>query len=347
VYGDGPVRRELDSAGVRCHSLGLDGGYRLASAARRIARVVHEENAAVVHSSLVRSGLACRPAAAWRGVPLLHSLVDEPLWSSRRPAEQRTWRRRVLHQIDRASAPLVTRFVANSHAVAESYARSFGLPPSRIEVIHRGREIDPVAPGTDQLADLRRQLSVPPSAPILLNVGRLHAKKEQETLVAALPSVLGRHPETVLVIVGEGDRRERIVSRARELGVLSQVRLTGHRDDVAAFLALASVFVFPSSYEGQPGALIEAAQAGCPIVASDIPVHRETLHAGESALLTPVGDHEALAAAVNRLLSDPALSARLGATARERSRLCFSVDAMVARHEDLYLRLAAAGRSHR
>ena len=93
----------------------------------------------------------------------------------------------------------------------------------------------------------------------------------------------------------------------------------GVRDDVPALITRADVFVFPSLWEGQGNALLEAMAVGAPIVATDIPSTRETLTDGVDALLVPPADPPALAAAMARLLGDRELAGRLGAAAAERA----------------------------
>ena len=119
-------------------------------------------------------------------------------------------------------------------------------------------------------------------------------------------------PETVLLLAGEGPERDNIDQQIHRMGLEGQVRLLGRRDDIPQLLALADVFVFPSHYEGHPGAVIEAMFAGKPIVASDTPVHRETISDGESGLLVPLRSPAPLAEAMLILLRDRELAGRLG-----------------------------------
>src|SRR5262249_27014575 len=101
-------------------------------------------------------------------------------------------------------------------------------------------------------------------------------------------------------------------------------------------------FVFPTRYEGMSNALLEAAAAGLPIVASAIPENSVVLEHGKHALLAPAGDAEAFARAMTTIATDTAYGVRLGARAREHAR-SFSFEAMVQAHEALYIRLATRG----
>lgn len=184
-----------------------------------------------------------------------------------------------------------------------------------------------------------------PGDRVILNVGRLRSQKGQETLLEALPRVVGEVPPARLVLVGEGPDRQTLEHHIESLGLGKSVILAGQRDDIPDLLALAEVFAFPSRFEGHPGALVEAMLAACPIVASDLAVHRETLVAGETALLTPVGDSTALAEALLHLLHRPQEAKKLGAAARATATVRFDVRDIARRHEELYEKLLQRGGS--
>jgi glycosyltransferase involved in cell wall biosynthesis len=109
--------------------------------------------------------------------------------------------------------------------------------------------------------------------------------------------------------------------------------MPGHVDDVAAALAAADIAVLPSEREGLPRFLLEAAAAGLPSIATDVPGNRDVIDHEVTGLLVPPHDPKALYTAITRLASDPALRRRMGAAAREKAEAQFS-DAAIA---DVYL----------
>jgi glycosyltransferase involved in cell wall biosynthesis len=129
--------------------------------------------------------------------------------------------------------------------------------------------------------------------------------------------VLATHPRARLLLCGDGHLRAQLQTQAASLG--DRVSFLGIRDDVPALLASADLFVFPSLWEGQGNALLEAMAVGTPIVATAIPSTVETLTDGAQASLVPPGDAAALAAAMLRVLGDPDLAARLAAAALVRA----------------------------
>jgi glycosyltransferase involved in cell wall biosynthesis len=158
--------------------------------------------------------------------------------------------------------------------------------------------------------------------PVVLAVGRLAPQKGFGTLLDAAASWRDPEPSPVVMIAGDGPLAASLRARATALGV--DVVFLGHRDDVPALLAAVSVFVLPSRWEGQPLVLQEALRAGTAIVATQVGGVPDLTSApdpmgGPAALLIPPGDPAALAAAVQAVLTDPALATRLRAAARARA----------------------------
>ena len=168
--------------------------------------------------------------------------------------------------------------------------------------------------------------------PVILAVGRLDAQKDFPTLLAAFARLLTRRPAR-LIVLGEGKKRPHLLSLARRLGVAEHVDFPGFADNPYAFMARASLFVLSSRREGLPTVLIEAMACGCPVVSTDCPYGpREILEDGRHGPLAPVGDAEALAAAMARTLDAPPRPEAL----RERASF-FNVARAINRYEELLL----------
>lgn len=340
LYPGARLVPRVSAAGVEVASLDLPGRYVPLRAIMRLRREVRRWKPDLIHSQLWRSGMAARTVARLCSVPLVHTLVNEPLVSISRPGGDR-WRARLLQRLDRASAPWVTAWVANSAAIAAAQATALALPKDRLQVIYRGRDVEVFSPALHR--------PVPREAtrdPVMLNVGRLRLAKGQEQLLDALPAVLARVPDARLEIAGEGPCRRGLEDRCRRLGIASAVRFLGHRDDVPKLLRHADLFLFPSRHEGHPGALVEAMLSGIPIVASDLPVHRETVRDGRTGVLVPMDDPEAWARAIVSLLEQPDRSYRMGLAARRDAEQRFDVRRAARLHEQLYRAIAARDGSH-
>lgn len=165
------------------------------------------------------------------------------------------------------------------------------------------------------------------------NVARLAEQKGHRTLLAAVPSVLERRPGTKFAIAGDGELRNELEQLAKQHG--DHVAILGNRPDVPDLLASFDVFAYPSRFEGLCLAVIEAQAAGVPVVATPVGGIRETVRDGETGLLVPPDDPQALADAIVRLLEDRAEAERMAARAREQAQQ-FSEARMVERTLALY-----------
>lgn len=155
---------------------------------------------------------------------------------------------------------------------------------------------------------------------VLVSVGRQEFQKGQRHLLEAFARIARQRPRAKLLLVGRSGNASADLARLRtELGLENRACFLGHRDDVPEVLAGADLFVFPSLYEGQGGALVEAMALGLPIVATRIPSTREVVEEEENALLVPIESPGQLASAIDHLLEDPVRRTAFG----ERSMVIF------------------------
>lgn len=216
-----------------------------------------------------------------------------------RSALRRTWRYWPIRRL----YPHLDRIVAVSAGVAADTVTIAGLPREAITVI-RNPVITP---------DLRQRAAGPcphpwfqgEGPPVLLGAGRLQRQKDFPTLIRAFARVRQVHP-CRLVIIGEGQERPALTALIGQLGLANQVDLPGFQAQPLPFLARANLFVLSSAWEGSPNVLTEAMALGTPVVATNCPSGpAELLDGGRIAPLVPVGDVEALAAAILATLDQP------------------------------------------
>lgn len=177
---------------------------------------------------------------------------------------------------------------------------------------------------------------------LIVFCGRCEEGKGVYELLEATASLVPLLPEVRLELAGDGEL-DRVERRASELGIRAHVHLPGWVDSDRrdALLARASVFVLPSHAEGLPVALLEAMAAGCPVVATKVGGIPDLVTDGVDGLLVPPRDPVALAAAIRRVLTDPALALRLGGNARATVAAHFSPERALERLEELYSGLGA------
>lgn len=238
--------------------------------------------------------------------------------------------------LDRLTLPLADYIISNSQSGAE-LAKQRGVPTDRVSVIWNGRDVD--AYTEVDSGNIRSELGLPDEAPIVGTVGRLIERKGHHDLLEAWPTVRSHFPDARLLLVGDGPAREALVSRAKSLDCCDSTVFTGIRDDIPALLALFDVFVFPSYFEGLPGALIEAMAAGLPIVTTPVNGCSELIESYEHGLHVNVGQPTEFAWATIRLLENPDFAADLGSNAHQRASTFCSIERMVTEFEELYDRL--------
>jgi glycosyltransferase involved in cell wall biosynthesis len=181
---------------------------------------------------------------------------------------------------------------------------------------------------------LRRRLGIPPQAPVALFVGRFTWDKGVPELMEAFSKLLLPFPELRLVLVGcfeDGDPLP--FSTRRALEEHPQVIFAGAVPDTAPYYAVADVLVLPSHREGLPTVILEAQAAGKPVVGASATGIIDLISDGDTGLLFPVRDVQALAEAIARLLADKSLAYKLGLAGQEQVKLKFQQEKI---WEDLY-----------
>ena len=160
---------------------------------------------------------------------------------------------------------------------------------------------------------------------VIGQTGRMEENKGFGDSVAAFALIHARE-DVELVLVGDGRDRSRVEALAKELGVAASVRFTGWQEDPLSYLREFDVFIHPSRDEPFGLAVLEASAIGLPVVAYGDGGVPEIITDGETGLLTPVGDVEALASALEMVLADGELRSRMGAAGQQRVRTVFRAD---------------------
>ena len=184
----------------------------------------------------------------------------------------------------------------------------------------------------------RTELGIRSQGAILGIAVRISEQKGITFMLNAMRAILRKHPETTLVIAGDGELKSSLEEEARALGIAESVIFCGPRKDIPELLQLFDVYVLPSVWEGLPMIILEAMAAGCPIVASDVGGVSSAVKHDETGLLVPAGDIDNLSAAVIRLLDDTSLRETFAKRATDRFETYFSADSMTAKYTQLYLR---------
>jgi glycosyltransferase involved in cell wall biosynthesis len=321
-----PLAEKARAAGLTVHEVAMRGEWDL-GAVRALRRIYASRDPDVVHMHTSHAHTLGCLARVGRKRPLtaVSRRVDFSIY---RNFLRLSWFKYRL---------LGDRFVAISRAVREVLVKD-GIPGDRIEVVSSG--VDVARLESARPRDLRVELGLPAGAPLVGDVAAFGWHKAQEVLVAATPRILERVPDAHVAFLGDGECRPAVEGLAKRLGLLgSRVHFLGFRDDVPEVLGCLDVFVMCSVLEGLCTSALDAQAVGVPVVASAVGGLVEAVADGETGILVPPRDPEALAAAVARVLLDGGLRSRLGAAGKARVGERFSVKAMVEGTRTVYERM--------
>jgi starch synthase len=300
-------------------------------------------SADVVHSHTWYANLGGHLASLLYGVPHLvtvHSLEPLRPWK----AEQLGGGYALSSWCERVAVEAAAGVIAVSEGMrADVLAAYPAVPPDRVRVIRNGIDTDEYAP--DAATDVLEQYGVDPSRPSVIFVGRITRQKGVPVLLRAAANL---DPAAQLVLcAGQPDTPELAAEveslvadlRAARSGVIWIPEMLPKRA-VIQLLTHATVFACPSLYEPLGIVNLEAMACGTAVVASAVGGIPEVVSDGETGLLVPPDDTEALADALNSLLRDPARAAALGRAGRERAVAEFGWQAVAAQTAALYAELA-------
>ncbi len=229
--------------------------------------------------------------------------------------------------VERRLARRAAAVIAITHALKRFYVERVGLREGQIEVVHYGLD-EPPAPWGPALG-----LPIEPDVRLLLAVCR---REPQKGIDVAIRSLALLPEDVVLCVLGEGSERESLERLAAESGVARRVLLPGRVGDVTALYERAAVVVHPVRWEGFGLALLEAMLCERAIVASAVSSIPEIVADGESGLLVPPDDPDALAAALSQLLADDERRRLMGTAGLARAREHFAVSRMAKRTAEIY-----------
>ncbi len=236
---------------------------------------------------------------------------------------------------------LFTRIVAVSEALRR-LVLGVGYPSWRVLTLHDAVDVTTFSPHRVQASvGVREDLGCRPENLLVCAVGRLSPEKGHGFLLAAFREVIATVPNACLVLVGEGPLRSCLEAQAARYGLGDHVVFAGYRDDVEAIIAASDLLVMPSLREGFGDPIIEAMALGKPVVASRVGGMLEIVRDGETGLLVPPGDSDALAQAIIELLRDPQARERMGLVSRQVALREFSVEVLADSLAKLYCELVS------
>lgn len=227
----------------------------------------------------------------------------------------------------------VRRYVPLSVELEEWLRKTVRVRPERIARIYNGVN-------TERFAPAQREILAAGQPIVIGTVGRMQTVKDQPVLARAFVRLNELFPamrgHLRLTMIGDGSLRQEVERVIEQAGLQQQVSLPGAREDVPEQLRAMDIFVLPSIAEGISNTILEAMATGLPVVATRVGGNAELVVEGETGLLVPPSDTDALAKAIGVYVADPALARRHGAAGRNRVLRDFSMERMLDRYLAVY-----------
>jgi sugar transferase (PEP-CTERM/EpsH1 system associated) len=244
------------------------------------------------------------------------------------------------NRLRRAVRPLVGRWIAVSADMRDWLAREIGVDPGRLSLVYNGVDTGKFRPRRPDEPRALPEGFAPPGALVVGTVGRLEAVKDQVALARAFAVLVRERPELRdrlrLAMIGEGRLRGEIEAVLAESGAADLAWLPGFRDDTAELYRSFDLFALPSRREGISNTVLEAMASGLPVVATDVGGNPEIVADGETGVLVPPADPDAMALGLGQCVADPDRLAAFGEAGRRRALERFSLTAMTEGYRRVY-----------
>lgn len=337
---DGPLPRELEAIGVEARVIDL---YQYASPGTwaKLFSYLRQERPDIIHAHGPSAFLYATFGRPFAGRPAVvstfHSLYLKGKLEKMPLTPLAAARTRLFASLERWAARRANCLIFVSEADRQEYCGS-GPESFRAVTIPNGIDLGSFTPGRDPFP-LRLHWGLEPGVKVVGCVARLSPEKGLEWLLRAFPLILDSHPQARLVLVGEGAQRAELEGLAQNLGLSHRVLFTGHSREVPELIAIMDVVVLSSLWEGQPLSILEAWAMEKPIVATAVRGTRDLVEDGQTGLLVPPRDPQALASAVGGLLDDSERALLLGKAGRRMVEEGFDLENTCRKVGELYLRL--------
>lgn len=266
--------------------------------------------------------------AAWTaGVPAILSALHSTGWPDG------------VGRLNRTLTPITDGFIAVAEHHAEHLRVRERFPASRVHTIRNGIDTERFRPQRESRNHTRRELGIPPEAPVIGIVAALRPEKNHAMFIRVARQVVASRADAHFLIIGDGPERMAIEQARDAAGLRDRVHLLGTRHDTPELLAAMNVFLLCSHNEASPVSILEALSAGIPVIATRVGSVAESVVDGETGFLVEVNDAHSMASRVLQLATDRALADRWGKAGRERVCQTGSLHAMVDGYTHLIERL--------
>lgn len=326
-FTDGPMITRLQEMGIRHYVIPSLKAFD-PSCWKRVKTLIQDEQIDIVHAHGSRAASNLFIPARMSGRPLLYTIHgwsfhdDQPFLQK----QVRVWSERLLTSGTKANISVS----ASNRDTGVKHFSGF-----RSTVINNGIDLSRFNPGAS-LPDVRQELGIPASNTVVGYIARITHQKDPLTLIYAFKKVLEHHRGITLLVVGEGDMKDEMVSLAMAQGIASQIVFQPFRGDVPALLQAIDIYCLPSLWEGLPIGLLEAMAMRKAVIVTAVDGSKEIVTDRQNGLVVPARDPAALATAIGTLHSDVALRSSLQQAAAATVNQHYCAKGMTRQVEVLY-----------
>ena len=325
---DSPLDNRLAASGVTVVSLDMRPGVPNPTAIWKLAGMLRDYGADVLHSHMVKANILARLARKLANVPVqistAHNTIEGGRWVQ--------W----AYRLTDSMADITTNV---SRRAVDRYIEIRAVPADRIQLMRNGLDVSQFEQDHEGRQRCREELGVTSSF-VWIAVGRLAQAKDYRNMLDAFRTVVSRRSDARLLIVGNGPLEAEIAEKVKTLALAESVFMLGERNDVPALMNAADAYVMSSAWEGAPVVLLEAAASRLPIVATDVGGNSELVVQGKTGLLVRPHDPAALGDTMIRIMAaSPEDRAEMGRSGRERTENEFGLEAILDQWEIMYVEL--------
>ncbi len=327
----GRVGEEIARIGIPISSMNFSGRMGGFFSFPRLAAAIRSSSACLIHCWMYHANLLGGFAAALAGIPSLwhihHYNLDASLMKKSTIL--------VAQLGARFSSRLPQKIIYCADS-AQSEHQQAGYDSSNGVFIPNGFDTVKFSPNRESGHKARRNFSIPPGSDVVGHVGRFHPTKDHLTFLRAARIVREERPKTLFILCGSQVEKsnQQLEAWIKELDLLENVQLIGQQPEMASIYNMMDILASSSRSEAFPLVIGEAMSCGIPCAATG--TGDSALLIGDTSLIAPPADPEALAGAILRLLQDKKLRRSIGESARKRIQNHFSINVMTASIETLY-----------
>ncbi len=326
-FTDGPMVKKLRDAGVSCTVIYTERPFDFTKWGK-VKNFIRENKIDLVHAHGTRANSNILWPARSLKVPVIYTVHG---WSFHDDQPTLVKRLRILGE-----KYLTTRSTKNI-SVSESNKNSGAAYLKHFDstVVANGIDQRKFSPDK-RFADIRAELGIPKEALVVVFIARLTVQKQPKLLIEAFNEAAKTQANLHLLMVGDGELKEEVISLASNSVLRERITLQPFRSDIPDILAAADIFVLPSLWEGLPIGLLEAMAMGKAVIASAVDGTKEVITDGENGILVSPGDTAGLTEALQLLGTDEALRNKLQVKARETVSANYNAGYMTRKIEKIY-----------